>query len=407
MLRRVDHVGDLAYEPMVLQHPDGALFVNGFGRDPDPDAVPQLWRSDDDGQSWQRLDVGDAADGATGNSDPDLAAAVDGTLYSIHLGWDSATQRGTHIAVGASQDLGESWTWTRLSEGYEEDRPWVGAAPGGVAHAIWNDNRGGVRHSVTRDYGSSWSDAVQIQEVGGSSHLAVGPSGELAVRVTPLSWGGYRFDEGVELILVSTDEGATWMQREAPGTRVWIADADRTPQTDLIDRWAEPLAWDDAGGLYSLWSEGRSVWLARSGDLGASWQSEKIVEGKRDLFYPYLDAGGEGELAALWLLGRSELATEELQIQVARIDWPAGTEPPEVRTAEPFEGDTWQGAEKQQRTVGGDYLPVALLNDGSLGAVTPIIDPAQERFGFTYWHFGLASSRESGSVGSESSGPED
>jgi len=42
---------------------------------------------------------------------------------------------------------------------------------------------------------------------GGSSHLAIGPNGWLAVRITPPSAACKKFDAGADPIAVSTHEG--------------------------------------------------------------------------------------------------------------------------------------------------------------------------------------------------------
>ncbi len=58
-------VGTLAREPMIAELPNGALFVSGYS-----DTTPKLWKSSDRGATWARVNVGTAADGAIGNSDP-------------------------------------------------------------------------------------------------------------------------------------------------------------------------------------------------------------------------------------------------------------------------------------------------------------------------------------------------
>ena len=398
LVATVHHLDKLAYEPMVVEHPNGTLFVTGFGRVGDPEVPPQLWKSSDRGTTWERVNVGTSEEGAAGNSDPDLAVAPDGTLYFINLGVVKPKDpiRGHHIAVGASSDMGANWTWTRLSEGLEEDRPWIGVAPDGKAHAIWNDNRGGVSHAVSTDRGKTWIHHDRIHPVGGSSHLAVGPNGEVAVRIIPLSWGGYQFDEGVELIAVSTDGGNTWQKYVPPGNRFWIADwpapEARTPETKHIDRWAETIAWDAAGALYYLWSEEQVLWLGRSLDQGKTWKSWPVVQDEVAMFYPYLVARDAGQLAALWLSGRGGpfwASEEELKTHVALIEFPAGSDAePKVLRSKPFQGDTWYGSqESPTRSVGGDYLSVVLLSDGSVGAVTPIQNAQRDRWGFTWWRF--------------------
>src|SRR5579863_5298506 len=67
----VDHLDLSSREPALLQHHTGALFVAGDGRDDDGElqVAPRLWRSDDGGASWHRVDVGSAEQGAVGNSD--------------------------------------------------------------------------------------------------------------------------------------------------------------------------------------------------------------------------------------------------------------------------------------------------------------------------------------------------
>jgi hypothetical protein len=389
----VHHLDSLAFEPMVVEHPDGTLFLTGFSRSTDPEEPPQLWKSGDRGASWARVSVGTRAQGAGGNSDPDLAVASDGTLYLIALGFDRTKSRGTHVAVGATRDRGESWTWTRLSQGKEEDRPWIEVAPDGTAHAIWNDASGGVRYAVSADRGESWEARERIHPVGGSSHLAVGPGGEVAVRIAPLSWGGYRFDAGVDLVAVSADAGRTWSKRDAPGARDWVADAERTPDTPEVPRWAEPLAWDSAGALYHLWSAGATLHVARSRDRGESWTIHEVTRSLDPMFYPYMVAGGRGILAAVWFAGRMEgyyhAGANELALRAGRFEFPSeGDASPRVFLSEPFLSQTWnRAATPPARTVGGDYVPVVLLSDGSVGAVTPIQDAAADRWGFTFWRF--------------------
>src|SRR3982750_1336965 len=72
----VENLDGTAREPMVVQHPNGTLFLTGYGK-----PEPRLWQSTDAGATWSRVNVGSEADGAVGNSDLDLAIAPDGPLY--------------------------------------------------------------------------------------------------------------------------------------------------------------------------------------------------------------------------------------------------------------------------------------------------------------------------------------
>ena len=169
----VHQLDALAREPMLVEHPDGTLFVTGYeGRNESPD----LWKSGDGGATWERVDVGSPADGAVGNSCVDLAVAPDGTLYFITMGFIADKMEGTHVTVGVSHDVGASWTWTYLSQDQYDDRPWVEVAPDGTAHAIWNDGAG-VSYAVSTDGDRSWTERERNPSPG-----RLEPSGDRAQR---------------------------------------------------------------------------------------------------------------------------------------------------------------------------------------------------------------------------------
>jgi hypothetical protein len=378
---RVDHLDRLAREPMVVELSDGTLFVSGY--DGDPEKSPNLWRSRDRGATWESVNVGGKADGAIGNSDVDLAVSRDDTLYFVVMSFDRKAGEGTRIAVGVSKNAGATWSWKILSENRFDDRPWVAVAPNGTAHVIWNDGNG-VRHAVSQDGGASWSVQPRINDQGGSSHLAIGTHGEVAVRVVPLSASGNKFTEGVDLIAVSFDGGKTWQKHAAPGQRDWSPDFSKgTP------RWVEPVAWDESGALYYIWGTTKGLWLARSFDQGETWTNWHIVERDEVSYYPYLIARGRGELAATWSSGQSET----FQVHVARINVSEGKAPPQVIESQPFQIDAWSKVSEEHpadpvhRVTAGEYIPVTFLRAGGLGVVTTIQNRPEKRLGFTWWKF--------------------
>jgi hypothetical protein len=370
--KRVDHVDVVAREPMFVEHPGGALFLAGYGG-----PQPTLWTSRDRGAAWSRVELGEQA---SGNSDVDLAVAADGTVYFVTMTYDRQVNEGRGISMGISRDAGATWSWTAVSRSRFDDRPWVEVAPDGTAHLIWNDG-GGVKHRVSHDAGRSWVTLPDVHDKGGSSHLAIGPSGEVAVRVTPLSASYNRFDAGVDLIAVSGDGGRSWTKRTAPGERDWGPTWDAKGYTP---RWVEPLAFDARGRLYSLWTDKRGVHIVRSTDRGATWTPFADVKTEALAFFPYLAARGDGELAATWFTAALE-DFGDLRAHLAVIGG-GGV----VRRAEAWTLESARASEaggKVQNDPGGEYLAVAFLRDGTLTVAAPIQNKPAERMGFTFWRF--------------------
>ncbi len=374
-LKRVVHFEDFQNrEPMLLELGSGDLLVSGFPRYPhEPARAPSLWRSEDRGETWSRVDVGSPADGAIGNSDVDLALAPDGTIYFATMGFNRTTRKGTHISIGISRDGGDTWTWTLLTDREMVDRPWVAVAPDGTAHVIWNDDQG-VHHVLSKDSGASWQTMPQVHPAGGSSHLALGPGGELAVRVTPIFASGNLFDVEAEFIAVSTDGGSTWAKHAPPGNREW-----RPFGSGGVPRWVEPIAWDNSGALYYLWSEGASMHLGKSDDRGGSWKSWEIATESTLAFFPYLVANASGELLATWFT-----ADEAMGLRVGQLGM--GAAKPQVLLSEALAFESWAETDGAwQRDTAGEYATVARLANGDIAVVTPLLDPRVDRMGFSFW----------------------
>lgn len=363
----VDVLSGLALrEPMLVQHPSGSLFATGYSRAArEASDPPNLYSSSDYGVSWAPVDVGTVEDGALGNSDTDLIVDSAGVLHLLTMGFDRERAQGTHVSVGRSDDEGATWLWYTLSETPFDDRPWIGRSSSGRLHIVWNDGAG-VRHATRPAQGGAldWTEGPRLHNLGGSSHMAMGPDGRIAVRITPTSASGNRFDREADFIAVSPDDGESWSLLDAPGERSWDQDFSSDA---AVPRWVEPLAWTADGALHHLWSEGSSLWLATSVNEGRSWRSRPIVSGERPLYFPLLTPGPEGALGATWFAGRGE----DLRAHAAVLQPAPGAHV--VLRSPPLAVDAWQATPQgPERSPAGEYFPMVFLEGGDLGLVLPL-----------------------------------
>lgn len=377
---KIDHLTTLAREPMVCEHPNGSLFVTGYTND---SGSPQLWKSEDQGRSWTSVDIGTIEDGAIGNSDADLFIDAKGNIYLLSMtytklpedmdGFDFSTMKGERVVVGISRDEGQSWSWQTISENDYDDRPWITGTTDGSLHIIWNDGKG-VHHSTSKDEGKTWQKRPSISPKGGSSFLANGYNGQLAVRVAPLSASGFTKDEDTDFIQLSLDNGTTWKAVEIPEKKKWNQDLSGIP------RWVEPLVWDKEDRLYMLSSDGKQLKLSITNDNGDSWKEHIVASNADTLYYPYMEMSPQGILCT-WVAGFNENVKHHAAMLIMEED--------KVHTyaLEPLKLDVWSrfALGGYQRSTGGEYFPIIPLSNGNFGMVTTIQHANANREGFTWW----------------------
>ncbi|MEN1786293.1 MAG: sialidase family protein [Bacteroidota bacterium] len=377
---KIDHITTLAREPMVCEHTNGALFVTGYSNASDS---PQLWKSNDLGKTWEKVNVGSTAEGAIGNSDVDLFIDKKGNIYLLSMtytkfpenleGFDFSSMKGSRITVGVSKDEGKHWTWQTISNKDYDDRPWISATTDGTLHIIWNDGKG-VHHVTSKDEGETWQSQPDINEKGGSSFLASGYHKQLAVRVAPLSASAFKMDEGIDLVRLSLDNGKTWQDVDIPGNRTWSQNLSGIP------RWVEPMVWDKDDKLYLLWSEGKSLHLGITRDNGSSWEAHRVVQSNDTLYFPYMKMSKQG-LLCTWVSGfKNDIKHHAAVLEVA--DGVIHT-----HAISPQKTDIWSrfAIGDYQRATGGEYFPIIPLSNGNIGMVTTIQNSKANRTGFTWW----------------------
>lgn len=268
-----------------------------------------LWTSDNDGRSWQRVNWNGTGfftppNGNLGFSDPDITTDAAGTVYIT--GIDLAND-----ALVSSPDGGKTWP-TGTVQCHEGDRPWLAGGPkkGTVFLA---DNSEQYGHIIVRstDSGASCSSDHATGEVGGwtgygkiiydgsNDTIYEAAINNNAVGIVALPHADADFDKG------------------SPGTVVpHVADAN----TSFNSFWKAQLAQAPDHTLYLTWTTddrkqgsssggcngaptpiANSVMLTSSRDGGRTWTKPvAIAHPGVTVNWPWITAANNGHVAVAW-----------------------------------------------------------------------------------------------------------
>lgn len=308
-----------AWEPTLGIGPDGEAYFMGAGEYVPETGVyevdqlqadrPQVWRSTDDGVTWQdvspRLLESDLL--------PDDVTALTATPAQsgdpfLHVdpatGWVFNYHQQAYVLcdfwAGSSTD-GASWDqWDTCQGSLLRDESWgdhpsITTGPPrahetqGYPNVLYFCASNGCRSSF--DAGTTWTDPVRTTECGVHQlgHLTTGPDG--TVYLPHKDCGGAQLG-------ISEDDGLTWRTVMVDDT-VW---------TESVEDWEGwdhdgSVAADAEGNLYYLWlGEDRLAYLAVSTDGGDTW-TEPMLVARPDVTYslfPHVVAGEEGRIAFMY-----------------------------------------------------------------------------------------------------------
>ena len=279
--------------------------------------------SNDGGYSWTRGTLVSQQYNVAG--DPCVIVDTAGSFYYFHL---SNPQQGSWLDRIVCQKFdfeNQTWTdgtFTGLNGEKDQDKEWaVVDSATNTIYVTWTqfDEYGtsdpskysNILFSKSTDAGTTWSDAVQINEVSGNcidsdntvegAVPAVGPDGEIYV-----AWAG---PEGI-VFDRSTDGGETWLDNDIfisaqPGGWDYnipgINRCNGLPVT-CCDLSQSPYR----GTIYVNWTDQRNgtddtdVWLAKSTDGGNTWSEPIRVNddppGKQQFFTWMTIDGANGNI---------------------------------------------------------------------------------------------------------------
>lgn len=287
-------------EPSILAMRDGTLLITGAGGftrfAENPADIPgnfgqsYLWRSVDDGATWEFVDLG-LPDPATAllpyrnaimGVEGDLAEDEAGRAYFVDL-----TMLATN-GLSASDDSGATWTAAQapVIGTPTTDRPWVAAYGEGTVLVKYLGN-GGFRVARSTNGGASFSEDVPIPSCGQGAIVADVASKEMLIPCV---------EGGTNLFVLRTADGAMQWQRidameaEGPASNVFTAMAVAAPR-QYVYAWAETL--EDAG-----FTRVRAI---ASVDGGETWgEPVTLSADNRTAVFPWVDANANGTVGVVW-----------------------------------------------------------------------------------------------------------
>ncbi|HUR25164.1 MAG TPA: sialidase family protein [Candidatus Thermoplasmatota archaeon] len=333
-------------EPSVSAGMDGRLYVAFPGCDrgfylvdvPGQQTCDHglVYRSADDGATWQRLNregdgrYDDGEEGPAANGDAEVAVDAAGTVYASNLGAGG-------IQVHRSDNGGTSWTYlgNATESGESADRQWMAAAAPGHLIVTWmgsetdgdgvNQTRA-VVVNTTFDGGATWTGALALgKEIGWLGPVQFAPDGRTAY--IPFT----QVEEATPAILVGTqtfsmrvartlDGGATWEVLDTGARWDSVASGGHwsgvlmAPALDVTGDGAIVLAYavdreDPAAAVLALGTELR---MLASLDGGSTWTPSQVLAVPSPLgmeqrpgspIMPWVTGGAGDRFAITYLLG--------------------------------------------------------------------------------------------------------
>lgn len=303
-------------EPSILALDDGTLLVTGAGGltryvENPADIVGNagqsyLWRSADDGATWEFVDLGLPAPLAPALPYRNAILGVEGDLAQDEAGRayfvDLAALAANGLSVSA--DSGASWRETQnpLVGQPLTDRPWVAAMGDGEVWVKYLSMAGGHRVARSSDAGLTFLEDVALPPCG---------QGQIVADIADRS-----------VLVPCLGDKEIFLLRSASGPMAWeevpVLSLDGEPglvfpSVAVAAQGQYVFAWAERVGDASL------VRASASLDRGATWSAPVTLSAPgHAAVFPWVDANAAGDVGIVWYEADQQGSPDEID-----ADWSA------------------------------------------------------------------------------------
>lgn len=298
-------------EPSILALDDGTLLITGAGGFSryveDPTDAPghfgqsYIWRSTDDGQSWELVDVD--TPGPTDEYTPyrnavpgvegDLSQDEGGRAYFVDLSMLATN------GVSASDDSGETWLDAQSAAGLPgTDRPWITGAGEDEVYVKYLNTNTGYRVAHSTDGGLTFLEDISIPDCS-QADPALDPGERLVIPCV----GG---EESTDLSVLTTPTGREmdWERTDAPDAEGSATNVFPHPSTTQAGHWTF---------VYSeSLNETARVQAITTTDAGETWSEPVTLSSANSTaVFPWTSGNEDGTVSVVWYEAQGKAAPYE------------------------------------------------------------------------------------------------
>ena len=273
-------------------------------------AGTDMFKSVDHGQSFTYLGQPDGAQAAAtvargagfGGGDEDIAIDPNGRVYMISLWGDPVVGVPLSITSCNSSDGGATWIANPISQTTPiVDRQWIAVPANNTVYMTFKQEGDLVTGGTPSIFFEKSIDAgvtfTQVTEVT-RPVLGIQPGFEGNIVVDPNNGNIY-------LSFIGTNTNEVYLARSTDGGQSFIIGLIFSGPSNINYSHVFPvIAVDKGSGLHLTFSDGHSVFLTSSNDLGNTWTPPVRVSNgpnTKTTVFPWLSPGDYGKVDLVWL----------------------------------------------------------------------------------------------------------